>query len=217
METSNPLAIESFSKSWLSNRPPSLDRPIEHSPHHESEQHPEESHNFDFNVSVSGPSPTFVHADELFSNGLIRPASAESPAAMAPERSEPSQPVPAYLPARIPTRQMEHSLLRRWRRSSEQVWRKCFRRIRSLYRKEGLYTRKNVRVDDMDRRANEVRSWHGSPLAASPSHSVASYSAGEWSDIENSIYEAVLHCKRSIGTLNRAILHDQIKLLPDSP
>lgn len=197
MEVSKPLAIESFSYSWLSNKRPSLDR------HEEPGQCTEESHSFDFNVSISDHlTSTIVHADELFSNGLIRPASSvEYPKAAIPEHTVPLQPVPVNLPARKTT---HHGLLRRWRRSSEQVMRKCFRCIKYLYRKEGFCTRKNVRVDDVDHRAQEVRSWHGSSPASPWSYGRAYYSAGgdRWSDVESSIYEAVLHCKRSIGTLS---------------
>ncbi|KAK4748431.1 hypothetical protein SAY87_015017 [Trapa incisa] len=185
METSKPLAIESFSYSWLSNIRPSLDPPYDHSSHGEA--------NFDFNVSVTvGPTSTFVPADELFYNGLIRPTSPESPVAVTPDHYDPHTPPPPT-DGLLPARRTESGLLRRWRRSSEQALQKCFRCLftRSFHRKEGFYTRKNVRV----------RSWLGSPPAAvSPSRtSAVSYSAGEWRDeIESSIYEAVLHCKRSI-------------------
>ncbi|KAK4761670.1 hypothetical protein SAY87_029554 [Trapa incisa] len=182
MDTSKPLAIESFSHSWLSNiRPSSLDLSYDHSLHSEA--------NFDFNVSIPvGPTSTFVPADELFSNGLIRPTSPESPATVTPDRYDMPSPLPspADLLPDLPT---ERSLLWRWRRSSEQALQKCFRRLfsRSFHRKEGFYTRKNVRV----------RSWLGSPPAAvSPSRTSA---VSDWrDDIESSIYEAVLHCKRSI-------------------
>ncbi|XP_031401561.1 probable membrane-associated kinase regulator 6 isoform X1 [Punica granatum] len=201
METSKPLAIESFSYSWLSNKRPSLDHPLEYVyPHDEVEECFEGSNNFNFNVSVACPTSTFVHADELFSNGIIRPILAESPKARTSAYSEPILAVPAFPSAQISTTStglIKHKFIRRWKRSSKLVLRKCFRCIKPLCHKDG-YLRKSVRVGDIDRRVREVRSWHGSPQA-SPSHSVASYSAGEWSDVESSIYEAVLHCKRSIG------------------
>ncbi|TXG62958.1 hypothetical protein EZV62_009952 [Acer yangbiense] len=90
METSQSLAVESFSYSWLSNVKPSFDS-LDESPRasldslHEatsadldyktvkSQRLQGESQDFNFDIPIS-PSPApFLHADELFSDGLIKP------------------------------------------------------------------------------------------------------------------------------------------------
>uniref|UniRef100_A0A803M328 Uncharacterized protein n=1 Tax=Chenopodium quinoa TaxID=63459 RepID=A0A803M328_CHEQI len=68
MDTSQPLATESFSYSWLATES-ELHKTI-------SNNISETSHNFDFDISISKTCPSsLVHADKLFSNGLILPQS----------------------------------------------------------------------------------------------------------------------------------------------
>ncbi|KAI9182140.1 hypothetical protein LWI28_022492 [Acer negundo] len=90
METSQSLAVESFSYSWLSNIKPSFDS-LDESPRasldsfHEatsadldykivkSQRFQGESQNFNFDIPISQSPAPFLHADELFSDGLIKP------------------------------------------------------------------------------------------------------------------------------------------------
>ncbi|KAB1219522.1 putative membrane-associated kinase regulator 6 [Morella rubra] len=215
METSQPLATESFSYSWLSNvKPPSdgLDIPFRASPDctheatskelHYKTKETEETHNFDFAIPISQSLP-LVHADELFSNGTIKPvfvhpSRIESPRAavninsVVPFSSSSSRTQP------IPTCQVNGHFLRRWKIRWRRILGKCYGFIGPL-RHRVRCSRKCPKVDDIDRRVPEVQSWRNS-LQASPQRSTV-YSAGGRCDMESSIYEAVLHCKKSIGLL----------------
>ncbi|XP_006491204.1 probable membrane-associated kinase regulator 6 isoform X2 [Citrus sinensis] len=77
METSSPLAIESFSYSWLSNVETLLDgidEPLRTSLDSSSEAISKElAENFNFDIPTSQSSAALLHADELFSDGLIKP------------------------------------------------------------------------------------------------------------------------------------------------
>ncbi|KAK1376177.1 putative membrane-associated kinase regulator 6 [Heracleum sosnowskyi] len=116
-------------------------------------------------------------------------------------------------------------LLKNWRKSSKRIIRRCFRMLRPLCYKVGC-SRKSIRVDDIDRKKWEIRSLeenHNNSLEASPRQTMSKKieyrrlkKAKNWSnlaqesvptspyysnnvsfEIESSIYEAVLHCKRS--------------------
>ncbi|KAL5859621.1 hypothetical protein ACOSQ4_000917 [Xanthoceras sorbifolium] len=90
METSQSLATESFSYSWLSNVKPSFDSLDESlraslDSYHEaistdldykiikSQRFWAEAQNFNFDIPVSQSPAALLHADELFSDGLIKP------------------------------------------------------------------------------------------------------------------------------------------------
>ncbi|CAA2934979.1 uncharacterized protein LOC111391892 [Olea europaea var. sylvestris] len=133
-------------------------------------------------------------------------------------------------------RSTRYFFLRKWRKSSKRVLQKCFGFFRPLCKTLGC-SRKNIRVDDLERKACEVQSWNNS-LQVSPRPSIA-YSSVDWADfnetgnkndvyyelkkiesrngspresprisssysfnvcadIESSINEAILYCKRSI-------------------
>ncbi|XP_052183854.1 probable membrane-associated kinase regulator 6 isoform X1 [Diospyros lotus] len=219
METSQPLSIESFSYSWLVNLKPSFESAddslrasldasdeasfIEMDPKlPASKRFFRGSHDFNFDFPVSESPLTLVHADELISNGFlmplfIKPLKIEAYA--APD-SSPTTPVSssattnAHLASKI-----RCSSLRRCRRLSKQVFQKYLEFIRPLCQKlRGR--RSGSRTDDAGTRMQEVNNWIYSP-AISPRTSVG-YSVDYWRrscDSESSIYEAVLHCKRSIG------------------
>ncbi|XP_041001912.1 probable membrane-associated kinase regulator 6 [Juglans microcarpa x Juglans regia] len=227
METSQPdLATESFSFSWLSNEelPDHLDDHLGCIPfrasNFDSTSHDEttskcsfskenskryselETQNFDFNVPISQSSSSsdLVHADELFSNGIIKPVFKN------PQRiryysssivSNGNNPLIPFSSASsssrtlVPTVQVNCHFLRRWKRTlaTGRILRECFGYLcRPLCRRVLRGSRKCTRVDDIDRRSLEVKSWSSSPQA-SPEQRFA--------DMESSIHEAVLHCKRS--------------------
>ncbi|GAV69903.1 hypothetical protein CFOL_v3_13403 [Cephalotus follicularis] len=200
METSPSLAIESFSHSWLANAKPSLDsfdEPLTASVD-SSHEHTSKAHNFNFDIQLC---IDLVDADELFFNGLIKPVYVEPPkrgpscsnsdstSVMLDSSSSSIKTVVIQAPTR-------GHILRRWRKASDQVLQKCCQYVRSFFFKVGC-SRKCIRVDDIDRRVWEARSLSNSPQA-SPLPTIAC-SVGDWCDTESSIYEAVLHCKRSIG------------------
>ncbi|XVF73106.1 hypothetical protein PTKIN_Ptkin12aG0174700 [Pterospermum kingtungense] len=212
METLQPLAIESFSYSWLSDHKPSLDG-LDDSPRASNDNYyggtSEEfdyemlessfvtDQNFNFDALSQTPA-AFIHADELFNNGFIRPIYIDpskrdscnsSDSIHTRLRSSSSS------RAEIPTGRIHCSFLGRWRKSTQQILKTLRGHLRPLYLKVGR-SRKSTRVDDIDRRMRKVKSWNSSPQA-SPRQSTA-FSMAASCHLENSIYEAVLHCKRSI-------------------
>ncbi|KAK0583012.1 hypothetical protein LWI29_032369 [Acer saccharum] len=215
METLQSLAVESFSYSWLSNVKPSFDS-LDESPRasldsfHEatfadldykivkSQRFQGESQNFNFDIPIS-PSPApFLHADELFSDGLIKPVYVDPSKIETSHTSDPVTvpPVSSFSSRNIiAAHQVHYHFFRKLRKSSKRVLKKCFGYIIPFCHKVGS-SRKSNRVDDIDWRVWEVKSRSNSPQASPQRHTA--YSVGDWSDIESSIYEAILHCKRSI-------------------
>ncbi|XVF22462.1 hypothetical protein REPUB_Repub12eG0174700 [Reevesia pubescens] len=213
METSQPLAIESFSYSWLSDHKPSLDG-LDEPPRASidsyyggtSEEFNYEmlesnrfltDQNFNFDAIAQTPA-TFIHADELFTDGFIRPTYID------PSKSESCNTLDSIqttLSSSISSRteirrgRIHCSFFRRWRKSTQQILRNLFGHLRPFCHKVGC-SRKSTRVDDIDRRMWKVKSSNSSSQA-SPQQSSAC-SMGASCHLENSIYEAVLHCKRSI-------------------
>jgi hypothetical protein len=216
MEASQPLATESFSYSWLSNVRPTLDgldRPFRaslDSSHAatskesdyrviKSRRCSEESQDFDFEILTS-QSPPLAHADELFSNGVIKPVSVDPSRLEVSNYSNNNPAMPSSSSSsRIAIQVVQdNSHFLRWKKPLERILLKCFGCFRpSCHKIKG--SRKCTRVDDIDRRVSEVKRWSNSPQA-SPQPSIVC-STGDCCDRESSIYEAVLHCKRSIGLL----------------
>lgn len=223
METSEeePLSIESFSYSWLSNsnsnlRTPSFDDPpskpkpsLGNSPPTSFDNPHEKTHNsFDFHTAIShSQAHHFVHADEVFSNGIIRPVFVDNPnhraEALLTTKAipvKPSNPVARSRGATFP--HVRCQLPWKWRKSSEKILRKCLSYIQfpSCYNVEGCRRKAGSggRADvGVDWRFREICSWNSSPRQSPPR---TSHSVGHWSDNETSINEAILHCKRSIGS-----------------
>ena len=222
MEASQPLSIESFSYSWLINLKPSfeslddslrtsLDVSDEASSFIEmdprmppSKRFFRNSQDFNFDFPISQPPLGIVHADELFSNGLIMPLFME-PLKIEAYKSSYSLPATPISSSHAPKHVLSASnsrcsSLRRCRRSSKRILHKYLDFLRPLYRR--ILGRRTVsRAENVvNSRMQEVKSWVYSP-EASPRTSTA-YSTGDWRkscDSESSIYEAVLYCKRSIG------------------
>ncbi|OMP08542.1 hypothetical protein COLO4_06371 [Corchorus olitorius] len=152
-----------------------------------------------FNFDAIAPTPAaFIHADELFTNGFIRPiyidlSRRESCDTLVSNQTPPSSSFSSR--TEIPMVRLPCRFLRRWRKSTQKILRNLFGHLRPSCRKVGCL-RKSIRVDDIDRRTWRAKSWNSSPQA-SPQQSTAR-SMGDSCHLENSIYEAVLHCKRSI-------------------
>jgi len=189
MEASQPLSIESFSYSWLVNLKPSLESLenscrasldasdeasfIEMDPRMTpSKRFFRNSQDFKFDFPAAEQSPfTLVHADQLFSNGYVMPLFVD-PLKMGMEAcyEAPDNSTPS-------------------RPSSSHA-----PKILAPDDNINPYCSSSKRVHKV------VKNWVYSS-EASPRISVA-YSVDDWRkscDSESSIYEAVLHCKRSIG------------------
>ncbi|KAI4303388.1 hypothetical protein MLD38_039028 [Melastoma candidum] len=186
MDTPNQLAIESFSCSWLSSSRPSLDSLDLDLDRHPGTLSPPQDFYFDVPASDDHE---FAHADELFSLGVIKSVLFDAPISQTPPAN--SGTVSRDIPPRW-------SLLRRWRKSFLQtIWR-CFRCV-GPFLVRLANSRWCTRVDDIDRRKSRDMGWH-SPRESSlfPTYSSANCLAVDDSRAESPIYEAVLHCKRSI-------------------
>lgn len=209
MENSNPLATESFSYSWLVDKNP-----------HSSDKSTEKDQSFDFDVPFT--SLSLVHADEIFSDGHIMPIYVDR-SSLKTASSVPQSPVSQH---QYVSNKKRRFLLGKWRKSSKRILRKCFGLVKPFYQTIGC-SRKSNRVDDLQRKVCEVRSWSNS-VETSPRRSavddcnnygfkkVKSWSSSSqasprispartsnaWCVDESSIHEAILYCKRSIGMLS---------------
>lgn len=206
METSSPLAIESFSYSWLSNVETLLDgidEPLRTSLDSSSEAISKElAQNFNFDIPTSQSSAALLHADELFSDGLIKPEFVDPSKKLDASTSGliTVQPGSSFSSGNvIPVFQGHYRLFSKWRISFKKNFLKCFGYLRPHCHNIGSSWKRSSRVDDIDRREREVKSSSSSPQASPPPSAKYSVGVGDWYDIENSIYEAILHCKRSIG------------------
>ena len=227
MEASQPLSIESFSYSWLVNLRPSLESLdnsfrysldasdeasfIEMDPRKPpSKRFFRNSQDFKFDLPISQSSLALVHADELFSNGYVMPlfvdplkmeaynykASDCSTPTLLPSPSHASK---VLIPNDIPRRS---SSIRRCRKLSKHIFQKYMDFLRPLFQRLGR-SKSSSKADSVDKRVHKVvKNWVYSS-ETSPRISVAYSADDDWRkscDSESSIYEAVLHCKRSIGT-----------------
>ncbi|KAJ8748898.1 hypothetical protein K2173_013331 [Erythroxylum novogranatense] len=193
---SEPLAIESFSNSWLTGNHSSLENLGD--PSTASFQRSSgDSQNFKFDVPFTKSSSAIVHADQLFSDGLIRPnslhRSSSSSVNLRPSSSTRPSPSSFSDSTVVPVADTQCEVLRRWKKRSERILQKWIGHLTPFCLGVGG-TRKSIKVDDIDRREWEVKSWSNSPTY---------HSADSWSELEfeTSIYEAILHCKKSIGRL----------------
>ncbi|XP_028762125.1 probable membrane-associated kinase regulator 6 isoform X2 [Neltuma alba] len=204
MESSLPLATDSFSHSWLSDFKPSvncLEEPLRASMNSEGLiMAKPQSFNFDFSVTLS-PSAGFAHADELFSDGFIRPVYGNTSKIRSCNTPDSTQTMPSSFfysgivsPRGVGTH--HHGFFTKWRKSTQKILRSTFGYFKQLGRRVGC-SRESTRVGDFEKTEWEVNSWSISQQASPVS--VKDYSMGDLFDHENSIHEAVLHCKRSIG------------------
>ncbi|KAK8657236.1 hypothetical protein V6N13_035487 [Hibiscus sabdariffa] len=221
METSQPLSIESFSYSWLVNLKPSLDGLdgslrasldaydeasfIEMDPRMPpSRRFCRNSQDFKFDFPVSQTPLTLVHADELFSDGRVMPFFVNSSKNDTYRVSDSISTLPttnSCAPDRtVPPSKTNHPSSRRL---SKRIFSKYLNFLRPLYRTMLRGRKSSGRAESVDARGQGRKNWLHS-TATSPRISVA-YSADEWRkscDSECSIYEAVLHCKKSIGMVH---------------
>ncbi|XP_027768369.1 probable membrane-associated kinase regulator 6 [Solanum pennellii] len=182
------LASESFSYSWLLNETtPSLESTILDDQDttflNFSKRFLElESQNFNFDIN---PTFSFVHADEIFSDGHIMPLYLDNMSKIEKicnfdTCSISSTPLtPFYATNRGKQRKSCGKILVK---RLKFLW---------LFCKSLGNSRKGSKVDDFERKVLEIDS-RNSPMR-SPSHCI---------DMENTISEAILHCKRSFGMLN---------------
>jgi len=220
METSHPLSIESFSYSWLVNLKPSmeslegslrasLDASDEASSFIEmdprmppSKRFFRNSQDFKFDFPTSQSPLTLVDADELFSNGYLMPLFVESLKMEAYEASDanPSLPSSSHVPKIVvPNAHSRCPSLKGCRTLSRRIFQKYLNFLRPLCRR--LRSGKSGSKPESVIKRTESAKNRGCYSETSPRISVA-YSADDWRkscDSESSIYEAVLHCKRSIG------------------
>ncbi|KAM7274429.1 hypothetical protein ACFE04_016295 [Oxalis oulophora] len=183
MENS-PIAIESFSYSWL---PDNFDQAQIIGKSKLADQ--EEIINFDFDVPIFSNCASFslVHADELFSDGLIKPVFIEP---LPKKLAASSSGKPKVVPSSSPGNCLHCQILGKWSKASQRIFKKCFGCFRPVFRRI-QWSRKSIQVDDIGhRRAWEStrKSWNNS-AQSSPQQSYP----------DSSIHEAVLHCKRSLG------------------
>ncbi|XP_030548586.1 probable membrane-associated kinase regulator 6 [Rhodamnia argentea] len=223
MEASQPLSIESFSYSWLVNRNPSaeitdgsvrasLDASEEayfiemdpRFPSSKSFRRNSISYDFKFDFPTSQPPLPFVHADEVFRDGYVLPFFVDPLKLKSCEASNhptSSPPPPVHVKRTVmPESKLRSPSLRQCRRLSRRIFRKylhLFRPLVQMMRGRGTGPKaEETRGAKSQAIKNSVH-----PVECSPRISSA-YSADEWRrscDSESSIYEAVLHCKRSIG------------------
>lgn len=202
METSLPLATDSFSHSWLSNFKPPVNglEEVKASIHSitSSEGLMAEPQNFNFDVSITQSPAVHAHADELFSDGFIRPLSVDpsmEESCNTPNSTQATLSSVFYSGIVSPrTVEIHHGFHTKSRKSAWQVLRSSFRFLKQLCQRAGG-SRKSTRVGDFGKTEWEVKSGSIS-VQASPKSVI-----GDLCDHENPIYEAVLHCKRSIGIL----------------
>ncbi|XP_027362233.1 probable membrane-associated kinase regulator 6 [Abrus precatorius] len=209
METSVPLASDSFSYSWLSNSKSPADtlRESVYSSYGDTSEEFNfsvkssddllpECQNFNFDISIPHSPLLLVPADEIFSDGLLRPMFVDS--SKVEFCNTPSDSTLNKLVSSFSSRTMEihHGFLTRWRKSTRRTLVDFFRYVNQLRQKVGR-SRKSIRVDDIDKTDWQVKCLSSSQTA-SPKL-ITSHPIGDLHDHENSIYEAVLHCKRSIG------------------
>ncbi|XP_041012037.1 probable membrane-associated kinase regulator 6 [Juglans microcarpa x Juglans regia] len=221
MEASQPLSIESFSYSWLVNLKPSLESLdnsfrasldasdeasfIEMDPTMPpSKRFFRNSQDFKFDFPISQSPLTLLHADELFSNGYLTPLFVD-PVKMdtyyEASDSTPALPSSAHAPkVLVPAENNPYcTSYRRCRRLSKHIFQKYLDFLKPFFRKlRG--NKSNSKPEFVDKGVHKaMKNWVYSSQT-SPRISVA-YSADDWRrscDSESSIYEAVLHCKRSI-------------------
>ncbi|KOM31435.1 hypothetical protein LR48_Vigan01g099000 [Vigna angularis] len=205
METSLPLATDSFSYGWLSNCKPfanDLQELLRESSSTCNSPLMEEWQSFNFDISFTHSPAVLAHADELFSNGLIKPLfvgpSKLDSCKTTQDSTLQSQPVSSFSSRIVSPRtlQIHHGFLTRWKTSTCRTLRNLSRYVNQLCQRVAS-SRKNTKVDDFDKEDWLVNSWSSSHQASPKSSSISPI--GALHDHENSIYEAVLHCKRSIG------------------
>lgn len=187
------LASESFSYSWLLNENPSSLKSTILDDHNEdttfltySNRFLElESQNFNFDIN---PVFSLVHADEIFSDGHIMPLYLDT--SKIGSFQETICNFDTCSISSTPLTPFSAKNRGKQRKSCSKILVKRLKFL-WLFCKSLGNSRKGSKVDDFERKVLEIDS-RNSPKS-SPSHCI---------DMENTIYEAILHCKRSFGMLN---------------
>lgn len=220
MDSAQPLTTESFSYSLVNFKPAQedLDSSLRASlelldeasfiemdprlPPSKRFHQKSNSYDFKFDFPASSVPPTHAHADELFSGGYVLPIFANPVKIKSYEAkfdsvctlSSPSHP-PKFC---TPENKIHSPSLRRCGRLSKRVLNKYFQLFRPLCQV--------IRRCKLSSKRESSRTQTGMnciyPTDSSPRISSA-YSVDNWRrscDSDSSIYEAVLHCKRSIGS-----------------
>ncbi|XP_019465106.1 PREDICTED: probable membrane-associated kinase regulator 6 [Lupinus angustifolius] len=218
METSQTLSIESFSYSWLVNLKPSLGSLdsshrtsldasdeasfIEMDPRMPPSKRFFKNHSQDFKFDFPVLQSPLVDADQLFSNGHIMPHFVES-LKIEPYESldfNPSLASSSHAPKNVsPKGPTRCPSLKRCRTLSRRIFQKYLNFLRPLCRKLRVHNKSDSNHEVVVKRTQSVKN-RGCYSESSPRISLA-YSEDAWRkscDSESSIYEAVLHCKRSI-------------------
>ncbi|CAL1361307.1 unnamed protein product [Linum trigynum] len=234
--SSQSLAIESFSRSWLltsvnsssssdclqASLRPSIDgfydlnsKQVDYKmlrPRRSTSEE-EESHKFCFDIPASvsaaaGGGTTVAPADQLFSNGVIKPSclyneleSHTSKPAAPPPPPPPSSALGAANKRAVSAVNIQCQVLGRWRKLSGRVLLNYFRRLKYSWVRSSSSRKCISGADDAaaaaaDRRILQVNK-SSSPQVSPRRSSTACSPDDGWSEADSSIYEAVLHCKRS--------------------
>nr|GMC89464.1 probable membrane-associated kinase regulator 6 [Ipomoea batatas] len=184
MEATHPLAIESFSYSWLLNaRRPSLDGLSDSESDSESTHQDQyitfavlhsmrfseadEAKNFKFDINDSECG--LVHADEIFSDGHIMPLYLDRPKPPVEEESlkqafnnsssAPATPANFSLSVRGKKEPQDY-IIQKWKKLlGTRILRKWFGFLRPVCKRLGGSRKSCAKVDDLTRKAREVQSW----------------------------------------------------------
>lgn len=219
MEATHPLSIESFSYSWLLNLKSSLDQTLETSSFRIYVDASDElassfiemdprmppsrrffvtsqDFNFDFPTSQQSSLNTLVHADQLFSNGYLMPLFDESLKNIETYDKDSS-----HVPKKVVSLEnCRTPSLKRCRTLSRRMFQKYLKFLKPFCRRlRGQKPGSSKHENGMKR--TQGKNYRGNYCESSPRISVAcstDYSRMSC-DSDSSIYEAVLHCKRSIG------------------
>lgn len=195
METSLSLASDSFSYSWLSNSNKFPVDYLDDDPHRVSitsfygDSTSNNSQSFNFSTCISQSNLVLVHADEIFSNGFLLPFFVDP----YTQESNQTKIGTSFSSRSFSSRNMEthHGFLIRLRKSTWRTLLQFFNQLRKKVEKSRKSTK--VRIEDIDEIDWQVKSLRSNSQKASP---IGDF----YVDHDNSIYEAVLHCKKSIGT-----------------
>ncbi|KAI3704854.1 hypothetical protein L1987_75083 [Smallanthus sonchifolius] len=207
MEDSQPLSTETFSYTWLVNRTPSLHSPnrsfrlsfdatdgtsfIEMDPNLTPSKRFLVHQDFDFNVPKSQSPTTLVHADKLLLNSIAVPLNSYRDSIHAS-------------PISSSTREEG-----RFRKSRSVSLHKCNRLPKTIIQKytdlvRPLWCR-------MRRGRSDSSGEQGAGNRGPGSKSRGACWGGRSCDSESSIHEAVVHCKKTIGSKGPVDIVDRIE------
>ncbi|KAI5443856.1 hypothetical protein KIW84_012491 [Lathyrus oleraceus] len=226
MKATHPLSIESFSYSWLLNFKPSLDQSLEKAssfricidasdelgssfiemdPRLPSSRRffiTSQDFKFDFPISQQSSLNTLVHADQLFSNGYLMPLSDDSSNSNSNSNLTSSI---SHVPKKVvPIENSRSPSLKRCRTLSRRMFQKYLNFLKPFCRKLRGQKPGSSKHENGMKRTQSVKNYRGNYCESSPRISVAcstDYSRMSC-DSDSSIYEVVLHCKRSIGIMS---------------